>query len=394
MHIRNLVIALCLGICATPLTVTAAEASTLTVAFVGDQGTSKQARDVLQLIKDEGTDLLLLQGDLGYEPGSAAQWIANIDQILGDEFPVLLTVGNHEVFEWLIYRQWLLRRIEAVPELRCNGNPGVKAHCSFRGLSIVQTAPGVSEVAGVDALDNYAAYIEKKLANDANVWRICSFHKNQQTMQVGGKLDETGWDVYTACLKHGAIVATAHEHSYARTFLMNDFENHGVAHRNNHLEISPGNTFAFVSGLGGRKIRAQQLSGDWWASVYSATQNASHGALFCTFRDKRANCQFKDIAGAVPDQFTLATANLPGNNVVFDDVTPIDEALYAYRSDPSTGSAGLLLILALVFLILKRKAGKHYITSCWSSVACPANLLHRRTYSSSSSGSSSAKARL
>lgn len=94
------------------------------MAFVGDQGTNENARAVLQLVANEGTDLLLLQGDLGYDRGASVKWIANIDEILGTQFPVLLTVGNHENYEWSVYRQWLLQRINDVPELICEGNPG------------------------------------------------------------------------------------------------------------------------------------------------------------------------------------------------------------------------------------------------------------------------------
>src|SRR5438876_7138465 len=36
-------------------------------------------------------------------------------------------------------------------------------------------------------------------------------------MQVGGKADEMGWRVYETCKDLGAIIATAHEHSYHRT---------------------------------------------------------------------------------------------------------------------------------------------------------------------------------
>lgn len=329
---------------------TAAASSTLTVAFVGDQGTDDNARAVLQLVADEGVDLLLIQGDLGYGRRGSTKWIANTDEILGDKFPVLLTVGNHENFEWPIYRQWLVQRIQDVPELICQGNPGVKAHCSFRGMSIVQVAPGVNEVKGIAGQDDYAEYLDDELSSSANVWRVCSWHKNQQTMQVGGKPDETGWDVYAACLKNGGIVATAHEHSYSRTFLMNDFENHTVAHENDQLEIGPGSSFAFVSGLGGRTIRKQKLSGDWWASVYSSTQNASHGALFCTLTDNKGSCEFKDIAGVVPDQFTLDNQNIPGDEVVKDDmVISIDAA--------SEGSRGLfsgrvsLMVLFTMFTL-------------------------------------------
>ena len=359
MDCKSLIKACFLSAIATLSFSTAAATAPLTVAFVGDQGTDEDARAVLQLIADEGVDLLLIQGDLGYGRNAAGQWINNIDQILGKTFPVLLTVGNHENFEWLIYHQWLIKRIRDVPELNCQGNPGVKAHCTYRGVSVVQVAPGVDEVAGVAALDNYAEYLDDELSMSSNVWRFCSWHKNQQNMQVGDKNDATGWDVYAACLKHGGIIATAHEHSYSRTFLMNDFENQVVAHRNDLLEIGPGSSFAFVSGLGGKGIREQKLSGDWWASMYTSNQNANYGALFCTLTDDLANCQFKDIAGGVPDRFMLKNQNTPGDTVVIDDVEIVDEAAFTVSAGRSTGwVSAILLVFGLALLVVRTAVNK------------------------------------
>jgi hypothetical protein len=45
----------------------------------------------------------------------------------------------------------------------------------------------------------YAPYIQSQLAADAHIWKICSWHKNQNAMQLGGKLDEMGWGVYETC---------------------------------------------------------------------------------------------------------------------------------------------------------------------------------------------------
>ncbi len=134
-------------------------------------------------------------------------------------------------------------------------------------------------------------------------------------MQVGGKNDETGWGVYEECRKEGAMIATGHEHSYSRTFLMDSFEQQIVATTSDILLLEKGKSFAFVSGIGGHSVRQQKLKGDWWASIYTLDQEARAGALFCTFdtpskqvevgEKKKANCYFKDIAGKVVDRFVL-----------------------------------------------------------------------------------------
>ena len=137
-------------------------------------------------------------------------------------------------------------------------------------------------------------------------------------MQAGSKRNETGWGVYEESRKAGAIVATAHEHLYSRTHLMSHFEKTEVASTSNTLVIredesgthaDEGRSFAFVSGLGGKNIRAQKRNDHWWASIYSSSQNARSGALFGVFNyngnEREAHFYFKDIGGRIPDQFTV-----------------------------------------------------------------------------------------
>lgn len=279
----------------------------LSVAFLGDQGVGSDARAVLDLVASKDIDLLVLLGDFGYAENAAADWIRMMEEAVPASVAVVGVVGNHENFEWPAYRDWLVQRAAQSPDLTCVGNLGVKAHCSFRGLSVVQVAPGIIGVPGVLSADSYPEFIEQSLEDDPNRWRICSWHMNQRAMQIGGKDDATGWGVYEACRRSGGIVATAHEHSYSRTRLLDNFESQSIVNRDDHLEIAEGQTFAFVSGLGGNSIRPQRLDGDWWAAVWSSTQGASDGALFCRFGGSEGECHFEDVAGAVPDRFTLET---------------------------------------------------------------------------------------
>jgi len=120
-----------------------------------------------------------------------------------------------------------------------------------------------------------------QLAQTNALWRICSWHKDQRLMQVGGKGDEVGWGAYETCRQGGAIIATAHEHSYARTHLMDNTQTQHVASTSNTLQIEAGKTFVFHSGLGGKSIREQVCEGPWWTSIYTSDQGANYGALFC-----------------------------------------------------------------------------------------------------------------
>ena len=293
-----------LAACLLGATLSGAAGADVKVAFLGDQGADSTARDVLDLVRDEGSDLLVLQGDFAYGWGISG-WMGHMEGALGPDFPVLGVVGNHEEDDWPIYREWFQNRLDQVPELSCDGDLGVKAHCTFRGISVVQVAAGITEVPGVSSNDGYPDFIERSFDDDPNVWRICSFHKMMRRMQVGLKADRTGWGVYESCRESAAIVATAHSHTYSRTHLLSNFENQTIVDQDDDLEISPGRTIAFVSGLGGKSVRAQARDGAWWASIYTATQGATHGALFCTFGDTQASCEFKDVAGGVADRFTL-----------------------------------------------------------------------------------------
>lgn len=275
-----------------------------TVAFIADQGVNDNSKEVLKLIRNEGADLLLVQGDLGYGKGPDT-WTSMMDDVLGRTFPVLAVVGNHDRTDWAIYQKWLETKIPLTAGLQCEGNIGVKSQCHYRGISIVQTAPGIRDVSPENANNDYAAYVNNSFESDDGNWRICSFHKNQSAMQTGFKSNEAGWPIYQACLAAGAIIATGHEHAYSRTWLMDDFEKQSVVHRRSHMSIKPGQSIAFVSGLGGVGKRWQWRRGHWWAKVLTRWQNASYGALFCHFKTTTAQCEFKDIKGQVRDAFTI-----------------------------------------------------------------------------------------
>lgn len=280
----------------------------VTVAFIGDQGINNNSKVVLQLIKDEGADLVLHQGDLDYE-NNPTRWDTFITDVLGANFPYLASVGNHDML-WHApkgYQDKLQARLDRINEVSCSGDLGVQSVCTFRGLFFILSGIG-TRISKNDP--DHIAYIRKQLAQTNSIWRICSWHKSQKRMQVGGKGNEVGWKSYKACRKGGAIVATAHTHSYSRTHLMSSFKKQSIASTANKLVIEEGRSFAFVSGLGGLSIRRQYRRNDpWWASVYTLDQEANFGALFCTFfvngKPNHANCYFKDIDGNVPDKFEL-----------------------------------------------------------------------------------------
>jgi predicted phosphodiesterase len=294
--------------CSAPERATEGPPPDFKIAFIGDQGTAKRgekAPEVLELIKAEGADALVHQGDLDYE-GDPAAWEASIDRILGSDFPYFASVGNHDEESWYGpggYQERLEDRLERLG-IEWDGELGVKSSLAYKGVFLVLVGPDVFG-------DGHAEYIRDRLAKDRSLWSICSWHKNQRPMQVGGKPSETGWGVYEEARRGGALIATGHEHSYSRTHLLSDMENQVVASRSDTLVIERGKTFAFVNGMGGRSMRPLRglPLGDWWAKVYTTDNGSNFGALFGTFnvegRPDLAEFYFKDIDGNVADRFLV-----------------------------------------------------------------------------------------
>lgn len=285
------------------------------IAFIGDQYLGANPDAVMSLIKAEGAQAVVLSGDLDYTDNPPA-WEAQLNNVLGADFPVFVAIGNHDAAAWSGpggYQQYIKDRFNRLG-ISWNGDLGVQSSFHYKGLFFVITAPGID---GFDT-GNSDTYIRDQLAADSSAWSICSWHKDQKLMQVGGKPDETGWGVYEEARKGGAIIATAHEHSYSRTHLLSSMINQTTVNTSNSLTLTKGNSFAFVSGLGGNGVRPQLLGGDWWASIYTSTclpadpvcqPNGTFGALFGTFnvdgQPNKAVFYFKDINGRVIDRFTV-----------------------------------------------------------------------------------------
>ena len=316
------------------------------VAFIGDQGLGPNAVAVLNLIKAEGAQAVMHSGDLDYVDDPAA-WEAQINNVLGVNFPYFVTIGNHDELAWSRpngYQKLLEDRFNRLG-ITWSGRLGVRSSFHYKGIFFVLTPPGITS--GFDD-GRSDLYIRDQLVADNSIWSICSWHKNMRLMQIGAKEDETGWAVYEEARKGGAIMATAHEHSYSRTHLLSSMSTQTVASTSNTLQLTEGNSFAFVSGLGGQSIRAQSLTGNWWASAYASTclpgdpicqPNASPGALFGVFnvdgQPNKALFYFKDINGRIVDQFVvisdvetfpkLVTDEGSGRAIALDSVTWVKE---------------------------------------------------------------------
>jgi len=341
------------------------------VAFIGDQGYYEDdAELVLQLIASENADMVLHQGDFDYNQ-SPTDWDNMITTELGLNFTYFASVGNHdlELDQWPNYQQKLQERLDRVDGATCTGDLGNKSSCHYQGLFFILSGIGTigSGTSGT-TLSDHLSYIQTELAQDNSIWSFCTWHKNHQQMQVGGKSTEVSMQAYDACREGGAIIATGHEHSYSRTKTLTNMASQTVDPAwsdPGEVRVAEGATFAFVSGLGGKSVRDQErclpqnypygCNGEW-ASIYSLTQDSRgmSGALFCEFnhngQENKAFCYFKNTDGQTIDQFNVTSqvgVEIPqeppvaydNSESTFEDI-PIDITLLASdaNNDPLTYS--------------------------------------------------------
>jgi hypothetical protein len=288
----------------------------LKIAFVGDTSDGTNWASVLQLVLNEGAHAVMVQGDMTYDSDPAGWW-SRTESVVGQSYPVFLARGNHDDDSWSGFLTEQANHLGGAA--KTNGSHNAAYKTVFRGLAVATIRKG-----------DTATEINDFLNGDSRIWRVCSWHQNQAKMQVGGKGDEMGWAVYEACRQQGAIIQTAHEHTYHRTKTMTNTQNQVIdpsCSTGGSLCLGPGRTFVTVSGNGGNSLRAQvrctptastapfpslntsDPSCPIWASIYTTNQNAQFGAQFITFNvdgnPRKARGYFKNISGGIIDTFDI-----------------------------------------------------------------------------------------
>lgn len=277
------------------------------IAFFGDQGVSHGAKSVLHMVKDFQADYVVHLGDFDYYD-MPRLFRLQYTSILSEDYPYFAVMGNHDLRRVEGYQDVLRESLSnSLASDFCEGDIGLNYYCIYKGVLIVYSTVGVLG-------SNHVEYISSVFERFRHVrFKVCAWHKNQAAYQTGHKRDETGYGVYDLCRQYGAIIATGHEHSYARTKIMSSFEEKTVAsHDTESVTVKPGETFAIVSGLGGRSIRPWEKGherDEWWASLASASNGVNYGALFCDFFANNSvdqvYCAFIDISGQVWDSFDV-----------------------------------------------------------------------------------------
>jgi hypothetical protein len=295
----------------------------LKVALFGDQGVRASSRAVLQLIAREHADMVIHLGDLSYDEASPMVWEQQVDAVLGPDFPYFAVIGNHDIPSWFIqggFAQRLAARLSRMNGAHCQGEYAINASCTFRGLHFVLSGVGTYG-------REHEPFLRNALDTSSAQHSLCVWHKNQRDMQVGGKIDEVGWQAYQICAEHGAPVITGHEHSYSRTYALSAVgdrkQRHGASGSASELLLGPGRTFVVVSGLGGESTRPffpEHKADSWWASIYAGNfqvmngetrgtkPNIDFGVLFISFAvdgdPARARAYFKTVGEEIADEFS------------------------------------------------------------------------------------------
>lgn len=306
------------------------------IAYIGDVGLESTTAALYDLIAREGAQAIVIQGDLDYAD-SPSRFSDMLDQHFNDSVAVYPVAGNHDVQStaWPGYSAAIVERWQrAGVDGSCAGLAGEAHTCSFKGILLVQVAPGIWDSRDSDPGAAATAYLRSEFTRYAGTtrWFVGSWHKNQREMQTGRKASETGWGVYEACREAGALIATGHEHSYARTFLLSSFSEQILANLSwnataSFLPLSPGNSLAFCNGLGGRSVRGNERCGletscPWFANLQNSHADGSTGvavqaaALFCNYNHEgqpnRTRCYLKATnSEQVLDEFIMDATHMP-----------------------------------------------------------------------------------
>lgn len=277
----------------------------LKVAFIGDTGTGNDFKAVLQLVKRENADLLLVQGDLNYTLlGPASTWFTAIDGEINSgatKIPYFAAKGNHDVDWGGGYGPGLKTRMTAWGVTPENGDPTtVNYSVVYKGLKIVY-------VDETETTPSRAEYVKARLAGDKHIWKICGWHKNQRNSNVGPKSDEMGWGIYENCRAEGAIVAQGHSHTYSRSKTLANMTAQTVDADCSDpfaLCVAKGKSFFFDSSVGGYDTRSLDTA-TANKTHFASTYTGNFGALFIEFNvggdPRKAEGYFKTVGDTVID---------------------------------------------------------------------------------------------
>ncbi len=302
-----------LFLCTIPYSTVFAQVDTapVKIAFLGDQEMRAESHAVLQAIREEGVQLVVIVGDFDYHDDPAGYTAMLAQELTQYNIPYIATIGNHDLTKWPEYSKKFQEQLARFPEVKCEGEFGIESVCTYKGAAIILS--GIGTYSNGHTNQTYMTALQNRLvAQKDTVWKMCVWHKNHSTMQLGEKKDEVPISAYDLCREQGALIITAHEHTYHRTRTLKSMANQQVDPEfpdAQNVMVRPGSSFVTVTGLGGSSIRHQARClpatfpygcNNVWGSVLTTNQKATYGAFIIEFRanndPRKAEGYFRSIS--------------------------------------------------------------------------------------------------
>jgi len=191
-------------------------------ALIGDTSTGRGFTSVLQLIKAERADVIMINGDLGYgsEP---SVWRNKLKQIIDvNQSAVIGSLGNHDV-----ERNNTQKYIDIFAGFRnsrnglgslCTGGRTMATGRDIAAADEVCTFGNVTVIASAIGQMFTKPYFEGRLGSKlravpAGHWTLVGYHFTLSSMNPGLKSDQASQPFFELIRAHGAIGAQAHTHS-------------------------------------------------------------------------------------------------------------------------------------------------------------------------------------
>ena len=358
---------------------TAFSGRTVKLAIMADAGLNEASLQVLRLVKKEGADAVLHQGDLDYV-GKADAFFARVDAELGPTFPYFILPGNYEskrgkgrTVAWEPYFAMYRERMKRYRDTRCAVFSSRVSACAFRDtFSFVTSAIGVNasrltldlrelhaaqrllwnsmpESSGANGAPRSAAATTATAtatttttftrAEGGPTFRFCAWHLPLQPFQIGFR-EGVPWmsspqltAAYESCRVAGAGVLTGHEHYYVRSHTITRY----AANASNiRYEIST----ALVSGTiwGANSSRAEVITlapGSGFALVSGL---GGHSVSVPSLGSIQAN---PHLAGEAVHPHSLVSKEDPGGKIFYPEITgALDETETSSRKIRGTFPPG------------------------------------------------------
>jgi len=177
------------------------------------------------MIQNEAQVLLQL-GDNDYVD-SPLVWFDYMEEYLPADFPTFVVIGNHDKTAWYgdnNYQQRYYQRLQKQGlDKQCMGEVGLAQVCSYKGITMFLSGCNV-----IGKAKDGHSFMEVAMKNLGSIWNIGAWHENNLDMTIGSyeRLypDSVGWKQYEIPKTYGALIFTAHDHAYARTYPMSNIE--------------------------------------------------------------------------------------------------------------------------------------------------------------------------